>query len=409
MSEVRKRALDEDTSSQEGLEDQSTKRIAKEELHSVERVMVMKLLCPSSIIGAIIGRGGSVLNGFQTATNTTIRISQNNDFFPETNDRVIAITGQPDNVRAGYSIIIDKICEVSLSNDSRRAEGQRHNQPPPMPHDSPGSTTGLGVSSNSGFAGHSITLLCVRVLIPHAASGVVIGRSGANIKQISSATDTRLQLTDASDPYRTNERIVSISGNEGRTVKDAAVQVLELLLANRNVGNFLNVTPSYHIPVLMTPHARAQPPTRQRQGGMMMGQFPSFPPPTLASGLSGSVPNYPSPYYTQGQSQSRSQPPAPLPMSYPSIINVPTPTPAMVTQIGVPDQMVGAIVGKGGLVLKTIIATTGASIKVSQKGEFIPGTNNRSITIEGSQQQVHSAHTEIMSLMTGQQTNKIPF
>mmetsp|Transcript_23620 Transcript_23620/g.40147 ORF Transcript_23620/g.40147 Transcript_23620/m.40147 type:complete len:114 (+) Transcript_23620:76-417(+) len=112
MSEVRKRALDEDTSSQEGIEDQSTKRVAKEELHNVESVMVMKLLCPSTIIGAIIGRGGSVLNGFQTFTNTTIRISQNNDFFPETNDRVIAITGQPDNVRAGYSAIIDKICEV---------------------------------------------------------------------------------------------------------------------------------------------------------------------------------------------------------------------------------------------------------------------------------------------------------
>lgn len=57
MSEVRKRALDEDSNNHDE-DDQSTKRVAKEELHNIENVMVMKLLCPSSIIGAIIGRGG---------------------------------------------------------------------------------------------------------------------------------------------------------------------------------------------------------------------------------------------------------------------------------------------------------------------------------------------------------------
>mmetsp|Transcript_23620 Transcript_23620/g.40145 ORF Transcript_23620/g.40145 Transcript_23620/m.40145 type:complete len:140 (+) Transcript_23620:1252-1671(+) len=139
-----------------------------------------------------------------------------------------------------------------------------------------------------------------------------------------------------------------------------------------------------------------------------MSQFPSFPLPTVASGLGGSAPNYPSPYYAQGPSPPRVQPVAPLPMSYPSMTSVPPPTPSMVTHIGVPDQMVGAIVGKGGLVLKTIIANTGASIKVSQKGEYIPGTNDRSITIEGSQQQIHNAHAEIMYRMTSQQ-NKVAF
>jgi len=60
MSEVRKRALDEDSTSHDGGDDQSIKRVAKEqELYNIESVMVMKLLCPSSIIGAIIGRGGN--------------------------------------------------------------------------------------------------------------------------------------------------------------------------------------------------------------------------------------------------------------------------------------------------------------------------------------------------------------
>ena len=53
------------------------------------------------------------MNAFQTATNTRIKISQNNDFFPDTIDRVIAITGQPENVTAGLAMVIEKMCDVS--------------------------------------------------------------------------------------------------------------------------------------------------------------------------------------------------------------------------------------------------------------------------------------------------------
>ncbi len=58
---------------------------------------------------------GSVMNGFQASTNTKIKISQNNDFFPETMDRVIAITGRPENVTAALSSVMEKMCEVPTS------------------------------------------------------------------------------------------------------------------------------------------------------------------------------------------------------------------------------------------------------------------------------------------------------
>jgi hypothetical protein len=74
MSEVRKRALDEDATTQDGGDDQSTKRVAKakEEMYNIEDVMVMKLLCPSTIIGAIIGRGGNAAIAIVTRSNITI-------------------------------------------------------------------------------------------------------------------------------------------------------------------------------------------------------------------------------------------------------------------------------------------------------------------------------------------------
>lgn len=73
------------------------------------------------------------------------------------------------------------------------------------------------------------------------------------------------------------------------------------------------------------------------------------------------------------------------------------PKATIVTQMGVPDEMVGAVVGKGGAVLKSIMANSGASVKISQKNEFIEGTTNRSVTIEGTQEQVQYAQSAIMS------------
>ena len=77
------------------------------------------------------------------------------------------------------------------------------------PHDHPSSS-----AAPAAFA--------IRILIPHGASGVVIGRAGAHIKEISTNTDTRLQLADPADPYQTKERIVNISGSKGANVKDVS-------------------------------------------------------------------------------------------------------------------------------------------------------------------------------------------
>jgi hypothetical protein len=43
----------------------------------------------------------------------------------------------------------------------------------------------------------------------------------------------------------------------------------------------------------------------------------------------------------------------------------------------VPDRMIGAVLGKGGAVLREIQAQSGARITISKRGEFAPGTTNR--------------------------------
>lgn len=53
-------------------------------------------------------------------------------------------------------------------------------------------------------------------------------------------------------------------------------------------------------------------------------------------------------------------------------------------QLGVPDSRVGSILGRGGKTLAEIQALSRTRIRISQRGEFIPGTQDRAVTITGN-------------------------
>ena len=50
---------------------------------------LFKLLCPQSITGFIIGRKGAIINQLNHSTGAKIRLSQNNEFYPGTMDRIL--------------------------------------------------------------------------------------------------------------------------------------------------------------------------------------------------------------------------------------------------------------------------------------------------------------------------------
>eukprot|EP01042_Synura_sphagnicola_P027265 gene27265-35215_t len=54
-------------------------------------------------------------------------------------------------------------------------------------------------------------------------------------------------------------------------------------------------------------------------------------------------------------------------------------------EIGVPDNLIGTVMGRGGEIIRDIKSVSGASIQISQKGVYIPGTSNRGITASGRQ------------------------
>jgi hypothetical protein len=61
-------------------------------------------------------------------------------------------------------------------------------------------------------------------------------------------------------------------------------------------------------------------------------------------------------------------------------------------RLSIPELAVGVLVGKGGIAIKELMSLSGASIKVSQKGEVVPGTTNRIVTISGNPVAANYAH-----------------
>lgn len=66
----------------------------------------------------------------------------------------------------------------------------------------------------------------------------------------------------------------------------------------------------------------------------------------------------------------------------------------VVIQAGVPDNRIGAILGRGGKTLTEIQALSHTKIRISQRGEFFRGTQNRVVTITGDtvQDVEHAQH-----------------
>jgi ribosomal protein S3 len=62
-----------------------------------------------------------------------------------------------------------------------------------------------------------------KITIPHAASGLIIGRAGVTIRQLSKESCARIQLAHKEESSFTLERIVAVSGT-----LEACTKVFEL-------------------------------------------------------------------------------------------------------------------------------------------------------------------------------------
>ena len=95
-------------------------------------------------------------------------------------------------------------------------------------------------------------------------------------------------------------------------------------------------------------------------------------------------------YNSSNYSSPNSIPPPPPPPAPPTA-ETPNSAETVTLSFEVGEHIVGALLGPGGRSIIDLQTWSGASIEVSKKGEFAPGTRNRIVTVTGGALAVHSA------------------
>lgn len=253
----------------------------------------------------------------------------------------------------------------------------------------------------------------LRLLIPHILIGSIIGKSGVRIREIQEASGARLNASDSCLPLSTERSLVILGVADAVHIATyyVAVTLVEQLTerfggpaasayATRSgtpagvVPGGMQVVPyvpqsaggqyghpdTYrrHHPVVARPmgsytlpYGYPQAPTPIPQQPMHYGPAPTRTP------YVGAGPHQPSPYAAAPIApQAHGSPVAPT-------MGGPVPGQPTTQQIYIPNDMVGAIIGKGGAKINEIRHLSGSVIKINEPQD---NSNERLVTITGTQE-----------------------
>ena len=76
-------------------------------------IIVIKILCPWHIAGALIGKGGATIISIIEASRAKIKFSQNSELYPGTTDRIVVIQGSQMCVDKAIDDLVSRLCQVS--------------------------------------------------------------------------------------------------------------------------------------------------------------------------------------------------------------------------------------------------------------------------------------------------------
>ena len=250
------------------------------------------------------------------------------------------------------------------------------------------------------------------MLIPHILIGSIIGKGGSRIREIQEASGARLNASDACLPLSTERSLVILGVADAVHIATyyVAVTLVEQLTerfggpaasayATRSGGpagavpGGMQVVPyvpqpaggQYGHPDTFRRHAH---PNRAPVGGYGVPYLHGQPVPTPAAQpaalhygatphtpYAGAGPHQPAPYGAPQAAQARGAPATP--------VSGVLPGQPLTQQIYIPNDMVGAIIGKGGAKINEIRHLSGSVIKINEAQE---NSNERLVTITGTQE-----------------------
>lgn len=254
----------------------------------------------------------------------------------------------------------------------------------------------------------------LRLLIPHVLIGSIIGKSGVRIREIQDASGARLNASDACLPLSTERSLVVLGVADAVHIATyyIAVTLVEQLserfggpaasaYATRSGGpagvvpGGMQVVPyvpqpaggQYGHPDSYRRHGTQPPaqPPRQAYGQPAPQYAPYGQHSNMGAGYAASprVPSYGSAQPPVAYGQVTPQHHGAQPSQF-AAAPVPTMTGQPITQqIFIPNDMVGAIIGKGGAKINEIRHLSGSVIKINEPQD---NSNERLVTITGTQE-----------------------
>lgn len=276
-----------------------------EPLTSNQKVAV-KFLLSNAAAGVVIGRGGQNRGELQTISGARIQLSRNNQFYPGTTERILLLSGTIKSVLTALYHILIKLS----GGDETELDAQKK------------------VSTQ------------LKIIMPAAVCGAIIGKSGATIKSFSLDSGTSISVSPQ-DKGRGLEydRIVTIAGGLDQLLRAVALVVTKVA-ENPNYINNTNLSVGY----------------ANGSGAPYRGAPGEAAPFIPAAGAA------------TGGSQQRAE-----------------------ITMSVPDNRVGAVIGKGGETVAGLKKLLGVKVVVSGRDDFEPGTQNRKVKIFGTSETVHIA------------------
>ncbi|KAK9024076.1 hypothetical protein V6N11_004257 [Hibiscus sabdariffa] len=268
----------------------------------------------------------------------------------------------------------------------------------------------------------------IRFLVSNAAAGSVIGKGGSTITEFQSKSGARIQLSRSHEFYPgTSDRIIMVSG-----AIDDILKAMELILAK--LLNELNIKDNDDD----EPRTKVRLIVSNSSCGSIIGKGGA----TIKSFIDGSQAGIKispqdnnfyglndrlvtvtgtldeqlraidlillklceDPHYSQAMH---------APFSYAATYNsmgyVPNGAGAKFPNhkedhsnsvtIGVSDELIGLVLGRGGRNIMKISQVSGAMIKISDRDDFMSGTTDRKVTIRGSQRAIRQAESMIMQVV----------
>ncbi|XP_029473287.1 heterogeneous nuclear ribonucleoprotein K isoform X2 [Rhinatrema bivittatum] len=345
---------------------------------NTDEMVELRILLQSKNAGAVIGKGGKNIKALRTDYNASVSVPDSSG--PE---RILSISAD-----------IDTIGEILKKIIPTLEEYQHY--------------------KGSDFDCE------LRLLIHQSLAGGIIGVKGAKIKELRENTQTTIKLFQECCPHST-DRVVLIGGKPDRVVECIKI-ILDLISESPIKGraqpydpNFYDETYDYGGFTMMFDDRRGRPmgfPMRGRggfdrmppgRGGRPMPQSRRdyddmsprrgpLPPPPGRGGRGSRARNLPLPppppprggrgrpgdhYDGMGGSAYGGR------GSYGDLGG-----PIITTQVTIPKDLAGSIIGKGGQRIKQIRHESGASIKID---EPLEGSEDRIITIIGTQDQIQNA------------------